>query len=396
MSLFSANGIIFSILLPISCAFANDIPPPYPVQPSDKLQFGRLWGQIKRASEKEDLSDLITLRRAEICALKDHWKSKIPTIEDSSFANQLHTLTRKGTLEASDLGCGAAYFLKNALGTPEYVIKPIDEDVLCLNNRKQFGSPFNNRAFRVRDHIPLYRTAQAEALSFAISKLLGFEKLIPPTHLAIVSHEAFFDIADHLETKQPIVREKLCSVQTYLSDVQNLLPFVQNCLEEEFSEAEILNLVDLENFENLCLLIWILFDTDAHAGNLYVKQNEQGIFQLLKIDNGLTFPDKNAQLLNALYYFPHAKLPLSARIRHKIATLPSDQICQLIHLYELDGAIDAFLERTEVLQTLAKNPENTFRDIDLRLHALSYAEGTKLALNPNLSSQDLKNIISFE
>ncbi|MDN3507199.1 MAG: hypothetical protein P0S96_08220 [Simkaniaceae bacterium] len=383
--------LIFSLLFLTNCVFACDIPPSYPTTPSDKLQFGRLWTQIKRRTEKEDLADLIALRRTEINKQKEHWKDKIPSIEDPALTAHLCALLLTGTLEPSDHGCGGAYFLKSASGVPKYVLKPIDEDVLCLNNRKQFGSPFNTRAFRVRDHIPLYRTAQAEALSYAISLLLGFEELTPPTHLAIISHEAFFDIED-----RPGTKEKLCSAQSFLTDVENLLPFIQNCLKENYSEETILHLVDSENFENLCLLIWILFDTDAHAGNLYVKQNEDTSFTLLKIDNGLTFPDKNAQLLNALYYFPHAKLPLSERLRSLIANLPADEICKLIQLYELDEAIDAFLERIEVIQKLAQNPNITFRDVDVRLHALSHPEGTKLALNPDLTSCDLKKLISFE
>jgi hypothetical protein len=116
----------------------------------------------------------------------------------------------------------------------------------------------------------------------------------------------------------------------------------------------------------------------------------------LKIDNGLTFPQKNAQLLNALYYFPHAKARLSKHLRKKIAHLPVEKLVQLIHFYELEDTVEAFLERVYVLQTLTKDAKYTFREIDLRLHALSADNGQQMALNPRLSPCDFKKLLTYE
>ncbi len=385
--------------------YCCDIPPFYSVQPSDNLEFGRLWQQIKRLEQRGVLYEMILERREEIQAIKEYWKAKIPFIESPDLQKQLLFLLKTGTLQASNHGCGAAYFLSNEQGIPQYVLKPIDEDILCLNNRKQFASPFNNRSFRVRNGIPLYRSAQAETLSFAIARLLGFEHLTPPTHLAVLSHEEFFDITDNLKKEErniylpkmgPPDREKLCSVQTYLAETKNLHDLVEDCLKNDFSDDEILHLIDYESFENLCLLIWLFYDTDAHAGNLYAKQDSKGVFHLLKIDNGLTFPDTNSHLLNALYFFPHAKSPPSPRICKIIETLPIKEITALIHLYEMDDALHAFLQRVEILQLLVKETSYSLRDIDIRLHALELPEGTKIALSNKLSLEDLQKLISYE
>ncbi|NGX59080.1 MAG: hypothetical protein KR126chlam3_00224 [Chlamydiae bacterium] len=402
-------GYILALLTPLSIhpesMYCRDIPPLYTLQPSDNLQFGRLWQQIKRLEESGVLYEMALQRREEIHAIKEHWKAKIPSFELISLQRELDFLLETGSLQPSDHGCGAAYFLKDEQGKPLYVIKPLDEDILCLNNRKHFASPYNNRAFRVRAEIPLYRTVQAEALSFAVAHLLGLENQTPPTHLAIISHESFFDITDNLKEEEKSQylskmglpqREKLCSVQTYLAETKNLYDLVEDCLNNNLTDKDILPLIDHASFENLCLLIWLLYDTDAHAGNLYVKKSPQGIYHLLKIDNGLTFPNANSHLLNALYFFPHAKSPLSKRMCTIIENLPIEEIIEKIHLYEMDDALDAFLQRVEILQTLAKDTNYSLREIDMRLHALELPEGTKIALNTELSLEELQRLISYE
>ena len=54
----------------------------------------------------------------------------------------------EGKLIPSSLGCGSAYFLLDSTGTARYVVKPVDEDVFCLNNR-ELGSIFNDLQHRV-------------------------------------------------------------------------------------------------------------------------------------------------------------------------------------------------------------------------------------------------------
>lgn len=396
--------ILLSPLLGICNAeICKDVPPLYSLQSSDKLQFGRLWKQIKRLEDDDLLYGMIRERRKEIQEIKNHWKAKIPSIESAAVQIELEKLLKTGSLSSTQYGCGAAYFLCDQKGDPIYIVKPIDEDILCLNNRKHFASPYNDKIFRVRDGIPLYRTAQAEALAYIFAKHLGFEHLTPTTYLAVLRHDAFFDLIDNVEENSPELkeemgqadREKLCSVQTYIPDIVNLYDFVENCLKENLSDKQVHNLIDSESFENLSLLIWLLFDTDAHAGNLYMRKQEDGKYTLLKIDNGLTFPDTNKHLLNALYFFPHAKLPPSKRLCNIIQNLPIKEMLESMHLYEMDEAKESFLERVEVLQKLTQDPVYTLRDIDTRLHALELPEGDKIALSEHLSIEEIQKLISY-
>lgn len=332
--------------------------------------FGKLSHQIQRLEGKGLLEEMIEMRRDEIASIKTHWKEKISQFEDPDFLEELERLLKEGSLTPSEKGCGSAYFLFDSEGHPRYVIKPFDEDILCLNNRKQFASPYNNLAFRARDAIPLYRCAQAEALSYAVASLLHLSHLTPSTHLAVVSHPQFFDIGDFLEQETKIDREKFCSIQTYLSDIENLSTLVEEWLEKDTSEEEILSAIDQEDFENLILLIWLFYDNDAHAGNLYAKKDAKGVYHLLKIDNGLTFPNKNSHLVNALHFLPHANNPLSEKACHLIQNLPLEAITEKIALFEMEEALDAFYERVDALKKLTQEKKYPIRELDFKLKAL--------------------------
>ncbi|NGX39119.1 MAG: hypothetical protein KR126chlam1_00439 [Chlamydiae bacterium] len=339
--------------------------PLYSQTGQDDLQFGKLWPQIRRYQEKGTLEKMIAARRAEIIAKKNHWKAKLSTAEDPNLTH----LLKEGTLTPADNGKGGAYILSDKQNTPLYVIKSFDEEALCLNNRKHFASPFNDRAFRIHEEIPLYRSVQAEALCASIAMLLHLNHLTPPTHLAILEHEAFFDITDRskkLTTRLgPPTREKLCSVQPYLPNTEILTNLV-----DEWTEETFLSNIDLEDFENLMILIWLFYDTDAHAENIHAQKDEQGIYHLIKIDNGLTFPNQNTRLLNALAYLPNAIAPLSQKGIKRIQKLPLKKITERIAFFEMDDALAAFEERVHQLQTLAKKEDITLREIDDHLQLL--------------------------
>lgn len=396
------------LALPLQAAdtsFCCDhVPPLFSLHSSDKFQFGRLWSHIKHLEEQNLLYEMIHQRRREISTIKTHWGKKISSFEEPSFLTEIDTLLQLGSLQSSNVGCGAAYFLFDQNNKPLYVIKPFDEDILCLNNRKNFASPYNNSICRVRNHIPLYRTFQAEALSYAMAAILGLEHLIPPTHLAILSHEKFYDISQSLgkEEQEKLFaaggipdKEKLCSVQAFLPGTKNLYTLVEEWLAQNLTEEDITALIDPEDFENLVILIWVLFDTDAHAGNIYAKKDAAGLYHLIKIDNGLTFPDQNSHLLNALYFFPQAKKPLSERACKLIQNLPVEKMLEKITFFEMKQTLDAFSQRILVLQQLCRNKAYTIREIDARLRALELPQGEQIAVS-SLSLEQLEKIICYE
>lgn len=330
------------------------------------LQFGKYQSQIEQLTDQTTLPLLVEKRKKEILLKRKHWEKKLQTTTPFLDQKKFGSIFENGTLTLSKTGCGGAYFLYDEHKKPCYVIKPVDEDYLCLNNPKQGSTPFFDSFFRVRSEISLYQTAQAEALSFAVAHILGFKELTPKTDMMILSHSTFFDLTENKDIK----KEKLCSVQEYLEEIVNLGELAKTFLESQKNESQILELIDRESFENLYLLIWLLYDNDAHAGNLYAKQNEKGTYHLIKLDNGLTFPLKNRNYLNDLFFLPHAKSIPSERLHFIVMNLPVDKIVDKIRFFELDDAIAAFEKRVKALQNLISSRNLSFREIDIRYHCL--------------------------
>lgn len=372
--------------------------PQSPPTPSDELQFGKLWRHIQHLQEEGLLIGMIQERREEIASIKDHWKQKLKFSESKPFFEEMENLLEVGKLEQTPSGSGGAYILSNQGGDPAFVLKPFDEDMLCLHNSKALASPFNDPIFRVRRSIPLYRSMQAEALAYCFAQKLQLTHLTPETHIGIITHPQFFDISDHLDEGDNSlgapVREKLCSVQKYERHMGNLHSLVKYWIRTGTTERQICEQINKEEFENLFLLIWLLYDTDAHAGNIYVTEDSLGTLTLVKFDNGLTFPEKNESLLNALYFFPQAKFPPSKRLSELIQTLPIESLVETIQEYEMENCVEAFLERVAVLQSLTRESARSLREIDLRMRSLELPGGPEAAL-AEVSMEELERLISY-
>lgn len=375
---------------------------------SDHLHFGRLWSTLHQRHEEHQLYEMISLRKAEIVQIKEHWRAKIEGFKsgkDHDFYALYEKVAQYGNLIPVEEGCGSAYFLLDDTNTARFVIKPIDEDILCLNNRKFYASPYNDSKNRTRDFIPLYHSAQREALSYAVAELLHYCHITPQTVMGYFKSENFYDMSDVLQGEEkelflekigPPDKEKLCSIQKYVPNLLALFQAVEVMTEKKLSDEQVLQALNQTAFEDAMIFIWLIYDNDAHSGNVNLCMDEskeeflQG-FSILKLDNGLTFPQKNHALCNSLAFFPNAELPLSSRAKQQIQAIPICEIVELIKEFELDDTIEAFLERMQILNELIQRENITIAEIDLRLYALELPEGKEIALN----SMNFKELESY-
>lgn len=297
----------------------------------------------------------------------------------------------EGYLLRAPEGAGAAYFLMDPEGAAQFVIKPMDEDILCLNNPKWCASPFNDPDFRLKNSIPLYRCPQTEVLASRVAEALDLSHITPRAEMGIVYSKQFHDICDALDREARkgfrFDKEKLCSIQEYIPETRMLYDVLQEWQTDDLSNEQIEARIDQTEFEEANLFIWTTYDTDAHAGNLllypkYLPEEGEPLFGLKKIDNGLCFPEKNSGLLNSLSVLPNAKQPISPSLREKIANIPVDTIDELLEKYEMQSTRTAFMERIEILQTLALREAITLEEIDFRLQLLQNEQGRELALGP--------------
>lgn len=344
----------------------------------------------------QELIYQIKLRREELQQQKEHWKGYIDTHLDVDFSERLYQSLHNGFLIPSEEGCGSAYILCDAHKNPQFIIKPVDEDIFCLNNRKGNATPFHDASVRVRDDIPLYRSAQTDAACYIIAEHLGLTHITPKTMMCVVDSNMFHDLSSHLskEDRQAFAcltgsadTQKLCSVQEFVPNSTMMINKIYDWLYAGISEEEINAFICPQDFEDANLFLWTTLDTDGHPGNFlfYPKgENEYGreIFGIKKIDNGLSFPEKNTQFTNFLMYFGLAKRPLSDSIKLKITNFPLEQIVSDLSELELSvKSAVACAERIRVLQELAQRDGMTPYEINLRMILLGKEDGLSLALS---------------
>ena len=313
--------------------------------------------------QEKSFETLVLERREEIASLNKRWSDKLKASEHEAF----FTLFAKGELRESSTGSGGTYILYDSEEVARYVIQPTDEDLLCLHNKAK-ASCLDNRAMRTRLHIPPYYSAQTKSLSYDLATLLHLQAVTPPTFLAILSHPLFFDCNDILQT--PIgetTREKLCAVQSFWPDIDNLHDLAEKWLASGVTDESLLDLIYQESFEDLYLFIWLIYDTDAHAGNLFAQKGTDDRYLLCKLDNALSFPDHNTGLYNALFFLPNAHLLPSKRLKERLEGLCFEAINELFTFYERESAAKPFWQRVEKLKALLDDHTLNFRQIDQNL-----------------------------
>lgn len=121
--------------------------------------------------------------------------------------------------------------------------------------------------------------------------------------------------------------------------------------------------ISQNQYEDLLILIWLSYDTDANIVNVltYPMGDKIG---LKKIDNGLSFPIKNTSLCNPSILFLNSLEPLSTAGKEKILAMNENTLTQILRSYGLDDAIPAFSERIQLLKTLALTPNITLKEMD--------------------------------
>lgn len=390
-----------------SVRFHVKTPSPFLSSYKDRWGFGDFfWNSICKDYPTEKLLyAAIRNRREDILKVKEIWRKRIEqNKKNNSFYQNLSKLlieeTPFGTyripsefFELSHQGISGTYFLKDAQNQSRFVIKPIDEDIGCLNNGKGFATPYTSS--KIRDNMPLYLSSMRETLAYEIACQCKLQNTVPRTVLAIIESSAFHDQLDNVSPEERDryekivgnrVQEKLCSVQEYVPNSKTLFEALQELQTAKLTDDEIRARFDQDDFEDANLLLWLTYDTDGHLNNFLVYPKSvdavgNEILGIKKIDNGLAFPDKNEELRNNLQFLPNADLPLSSRIRAKIAALSPESLQKTLRSYGLDSASQALVERLTVLKELAKQDTITIGTINQRMELLGQRNGTAKALS---------------
>lgn len=342
---------------------------------TDDWSFGYYWHEIRHTCKSsEHLYEILRLKQTNLHEMRDSIRSSLPPIP--GFQECLES----GTLSLIPCGISGSYFLFDEKGSPQFVIKPLDEDIGAIHNPKGYTTPFDHSPIRTR--FSLYRSCFREVAAYEIAKELGISSLVPKTSLAVVQSETFFDLSEkvslremqrYLEQMGDVDKEKLCSVQEFVSESKTLFEALQELQAANLLDDEIGALIDQDDFEQANLLLWVTGDTDGHSGNFLVTPKRvdsigNQIFGLKKIDNGLAFPEHPSHLINSLTSLPNAKHPLSAKTIAKIHAIDPDALVELLTKHNLEDSQETMRNRISALQSLLKkDPSISIRTINKKL-----------------------------
>lgn len=363
-----SSSLIYNFL---PSGWSNDIPPPLTESDGDLKKdlwsFGYFWWEIiDHFSHVEQLYRALQDLQEKSGRVRDQFE---PLTEDYSSYR---------VVPNEEMGISGSYLLLNDEEVPCYIIKPLDEDGGCIHS-EETASPFVMSPFR--GSIPLYQSSLREVLAYLVAEEIGVHSIVPKTDLGIIESELFHDLSqgvslEELERYQehmgPVDKRKLCSVQKYILEGKSLFEAIHEFEMADLSDHEILERFDQDSFEDANILLWITYDTDGHMGNFLVYPKEidgigNEILGLIKIDNGLAFPETNLTFRNNLAYLPNADKVLTERAKAKIAKIDVQALSELFQKMGLESAIDAMKERIFLLQNISQKDGITIREINSKI-----------------------------
>jgi len=374
---------------------------------ADIFKLGLIWQEITKENiSLKQIIELIQHRRADILEQKNQWNEYIETHDTGELMKKYEKQRQSLKIHRLITGCGGTYLVTSKENVPLMIIKPIDEDIMCLNNSKHYANLFNDETHVPKKHIPLYYSHQTHLLCHLIAKELGIAGTTPKAEIAIIRSDAFHDLSSVLSQENSYLKdaigcrdtEKLCCIQEYIPHTKSLQDLVYEYLNKGNSHNLICDL-DQENIENLNLMAWITFDNDAHPGNFLVSElidphTHAVQIKLTKIDNSMTFPKENLGFNNFLFILDRRSDPISDRLRETIAYLDEEAIVKyMTDLKFPQEAMLAFYQRIYILKELAKKPSISLFEINLRFELLSRPNGAALSLS-EYSLKDLEQFLS--
>ena len=354
---------------------------------------------------------VIKSTKEELLQQKQHWQIKLKDNQDRTPLQDLKSsyFTSSGELKPiyslvqGIQGQGGTYRLVHKYTQQILaIIKPIDEDILCLNNAKGLANPCSKdvKEIRVRKHVPMYQSAMHSALAYKVAELIGIASITPKADLVLIDAPTFFDIGESLsQAKQADFqkqvgspdKEKLCGIQTFVSGSQDLSVHYSKIRKEAYDEAKeswlaqdfserkiedfknlnkelldqkLLAKFDRSNLEDILMFSLVIGDMDGHFKNFITTFHPEQADKLFiqKVDNDLAFPEKVQGIRNVLLYFPHlSKSQVSDSFKDKITGITIKDLVKQAEFFELSPEqIKALEDRVMIMQDLVKQDKVTY------------------------------------
>ncbi len=339
----------------------------------------------------EKLYEMINDRRKEIKQMKEEYRQKFEGSTDKQMQSNVQELMKVGILKPVDGGKSGVYFLCTNDGKPKYVLKPIDEEALVLNNPKKCALPFadSEGKFRTKVGIPLYQSLQNTVIGYEMAQIIGVERATPRCIGMILESPEFSDITDGVtEDREKLLqlggnpdKEKLCVVQEFIPGCEELGTIILS--NSKLSQQELMNLneaesqkmslkatpddIDHTRFEEAAILTWVIGEKDGNAGNFIVSKESDSntkLRNIFKIDCAASSPESNVNLTTGLCWSIHNyNKPFSESTLKLISAIDVNKLAEVMTLYgKSDEAVEAMKKRVEFVQDIP----SMFKDDDIK------------------------------
>jgi len=189
--------------------------------------------------------------------------------------------------EFCEEGVGSTYFLRNEDDQRIVaVFKPADEEDPKRNpkyrDEKNTGSP--------RKGIQFGEASLRECAAFKLDRE-GFYG-VPPTYMVSCSHPSFD-------------QKKIGSLQKFIDH-------------ESISDEVSFSTFPVNQVHKIGILDVQIMNTDRHGGNILVRTNEEGEYELVPIDHGFSLPDSLDEAWFEWLHWPQAKIPFDQSTKEYI------------------------------------------------------------------------------
>lgn len=358
-----------------------------------------------------DVMERISAARLKIDGIKQMYRSLQAGLPKTAMQTEVDMLLATGKMVIAEGGSGGVYFLCDSEGTPKYVIKPVDEALLTINNGKKKASPLFDEDGKgaPKEGIRIYEAVQNADLASKAAEIFKLSQATPNTEVMILEHPLFHDILDgtvekesreakQLEEKMPTTREKVCSVQPFVSGFQDMGTFLatQGRVQSEYVKElfqkdreaykafEAIHSprdIDHAQYESIAIFSFLIGEKDGNAGNFMCAEGppmKEGKRLIYKIDNAASFPENNKDIVTGLSWVAYNyKFELSDKAKELIQNIDGSQIEQLKTLMrerkKSEESILAFEQRVRFLKEWSTKTES-IEHLDLYFDLIEQGE----------------------
>ncbi|VDK79934.1 unnamed protein product [Onchocerca ochengi] len=305
----------------------------------------------------------------------DTWQNKIKTFVASSRQEILNdddfNQNLKRALEAINAGIqpvriaagsSGSYFVRDINYQTIAIFKPKDEEPFAPQNPKwpkYFQRMLCFCCFGRACLIPNNGYISETAASLVDEKLQLH--IVPKTRIVKLASPAFY-YKDKSRFNNKELKGKDGSYQLFLNGYVSASDIIPRW--KKGGGLCPLTAVEIERFkylfQKLCVLDYVIRNTDRHMGNWLIKYEPEKILELAAIDNGLAFPVKHPETSSRLRQFPFAwaqlswaNYPWNEELRTNLLQLLTPQFVQslcddIATLFKYDRDVNRFLKYSQL------------------------------------------------